>query len=664
MMDLFIDIETYSDVDLGKSGMYRYADSSSFEVLLFAYSADFGPVNVVDLKKGETIPADIVQALWSCKWNKHAYNAAFEWYCLSKHFNLDETDMRKWLPQWHDTMLHAMYCSFPGSLANAGKALGLPEDKQKDSMGKSLIRLFCVPQTPARSNGNRVRTLPFHEPDKWELFKEYNRQDVVTEMEIEKRLAGFPVPDVIQQQWITDMNINLNGVQIDREMVEGAVVIADEEIERFTNKAKELTGLENPKSNKQLLEWLRAEGIDAPNIAKETVADMLRSELPEDVRKVIECKKEISKTSNAKYEAMLNTVCEDGRIRGTLQFYGANRTGRWGGRFVQPQNLPRTYINGDMLPYTRELVRQRKSDSLRLLYGSVSDMLSQLIRTAIIAKDGCVFVDADFSAIEARVVSWLAGEQWVIDVFRTHGKIYEATASQMFGVPIDRIVKGNPEYSLRQKGKVATLALGYAGTTNALIAMGALRMGLSEDELPEIVSRWRSSNKRICDLWQKTENAVIYTFRSGAPSAVNGLVFAREGDSVNGLDFLTVTLPSKRKMFYAFPHLGQNRWGKESLHYLGVNSSKKWGDLETYGGKLTENIVQAIARDILALKIEKLTMSGYKIVFHVHDEVVIEIPEQEADLQAVCGILSEPVPWAPGLPLNADGWIGKFFKKD
>ncbi|MDO5397043.1 MAG: DNA polymerase [bacterium] len=662
MKHLSIDIETYSDVDIGKSGMYRYADSDTFEIMLFAYSADGGAVEVIDIMNGGMIPQHIIQALFDSSVIKHAFNAAFEWYCLSKYFSV--SNPLEWLKQWRCTMVHGLYCSFPASLGAVGEALGLPEDKQKNTIGKSLIRLFCTPQTPTKTNGNRTRTLPKHEPEKWGLFIEYNRQDVVTETEVERRLSGFPVPDEVWQQWFTDMRINLNGVKIDAEMVHGAVEMANTEKAELTVKAAELSGLGNPSSNTQFAKYLKDNNIDVPDTRKETLEELAKTELPPEVSEMLRLKGEISKTSNKKYEAMINTACSDSRIRGTLQFYGASRTGRWGGRFVQPQNLPRTYIHGDMLPYARELVRQRNANAIKLIFGSISDTLSQLIRTAIVADEGYTFIDADFSAIEARVVAWLAGEQWVIDVFNTHGKIYEATASQMFGVPIDKIKKGNPEYSLRQKGKVATLALGYGGTTNALINMGALRMGLSEDELPEIVSRWRAANRRICDLWYKIENAVLQTFKTGVPTAVNGLIMARECDSLNGLDFITVTLPSKRKMFYALPHLGKNRWGNDSLHYFGVNNAKKWGSLETYGGKLTENIVQAIARDCLALKIEQLTATGYKIVFHVHDEVVIEAPEECADLEAVCRIMSEPIPWAPGLPLNADGYVSKFFKKD
>lgn len=662
MRHLSIDIETYSDIDIGKCGMYRYVESDVFEVLLFAYSADFGPVHVVDLMSGEHIPDEILSALCDPAILKHAYNAAFEWYCLSKWLSVPNPAL--WITQWRCTMVHGLYCSFPGGLRAVGEALGLPDDKRKDTIGKTLIKLFCVPQIPKKSNGNRTRILPRHEPEKWQLFIEYNRQDVVTEMEVEKRLSGFPVPDEVWQQWFTDIRINLNGVGVNFDMVTGAIAIAEKETETLTARARNISGLEKPSGSAQFLKYLHDKGIGVSDVRKETLEELAKTELPEDVREMLKLKSEISKTSNKKYEAMISTVCADGRIRGTLQFYGASRTGRWGGRFIQPQNMPRTYISGELLPYARELVMGRDTDALKLVFGSIPDTLSQLIRTAIEAPEGCVFIDADFSAIEARVVAWLAGEQWVLDVFNTHGKIYEATASQMFGVPIDRIKKGNPEYALRQKGKVATLALGYGGTTNALINMGALRMGLSEDELPDIVSRWRQANKRICDLWYKLENAVLQTFRTGVPTAVNGLLIAREGDSANGLDFITVTLPSKRKMFYAFPHPGKNRWGNDAICYLGTNTAKKWGEIETYGGKLTENIVQAIARDCLAVKLERLTALGYKIVFHVHDEVVIEAPEENADLDAVCSIMSEPIPWAPGLPLNADGYVSKFFKKD
>lgn len=662
MRHLSIDIETYSDVDIGKCGMYRYAESGAFEVLLFAYSADNGPVCVIDIKSGGIIPYEIMSALFDPTVIKHAYNAAFEWYCLSKWLSV--SDPAEWITQWRCTMIHGLYCSFPGGLRAVGEALGLPDDKRKDSIGKALIKLFCVPQTPKKSNGNRTRILPQHEPEKWQLFIEYNRQDVVTEMEVERRLSGFPVPDEVWRQWFTDMRINLNGVRVNLDMVTGAIAIADRETEKLTARAREISGLEKPSGSAQFSQYLKNKGIDVADVRKETLEELAKTELEEDVQEMLKLKSEISKTSNKKYEAMVNTVCADGRIRGTLQFYGASRTGRWGGRFIQPQNMPRTYIQGKLLPYARELVINRDENALKLVFGSVPDTLSQLIRTAIEAPDGYVFIDADFSAIEARVVAWLAGEQWVLDVFSTHGKIYEATASQMFGVPIDRIKKGRPEYSLRQKGKVATLALGYGGTTNALINMGALRMGLSEEELPDIVSRWRQANKRICDLWYKLESAVIQTFRTGAPTAVNGLLIAREGDSANGLDFITVTLPSKRKMFYAFPHLGKNRWGNDAICYLGTNMAKKWGEIETYGGKLTENIVQAIARDCLAFKIEQLTALGSKIIFHVHDEVVIEAPEGSACLDDVCRVMSEPIPWAKGLPLNAEGYVSKFFKKD
>ena len=663
MRHLNIDIETYSSIDIQKCGMYKYAQSPDFEVLLFAYAEDFGEARVIDLKQGEKIPDRILIALFDEQVIKHAYNAAFEWYCLCRYLSVKNPD--RWLKQWRCTMVHGLYCGYTAGLEAAGKALGLPEDKRKASTGKALIKIFCTPCIPSKANGNRTRTLPWHEPEKWELFKMYNSQDVVTEMEIEKRLINFPVPQEIQAQWITDMRINALGVELDTKLIEGALYLAETETARLIKEAQALTGLENPNSNQQLMEWLERGGVHTEDLQKQTVSDLLKTPLPADVHRILEIRQELSKTSNKKYNAMEACKCGDGRARGLLQFYGANRTGRWGGRFIQPQNLPRTYISGDMLPFARELVKNKKTDNLKMVFGSVQDTLSQLIRTALVAKDGFVFVDADFSAIEARVIAWLAGEQWRLDVFNSHGKIYEASASQMFGVPIERIKKGNPEYALRQKGKVAELALGYQGSAGALINMGALKMGLSEEELPDIVSRWRASNKRIVDLWYKVQGAAIQAIQTGRPAAVNGIVFSREADMANNLDFLTVTLPSGRKLYYAKPHLGVNRWGSESIHYFGMDqTTKKWGSVDTYGGKLVENIVQAIARDCLADKIEALMASGFHIVFHVHDEVVIEVPERDADLETVCRIMRTPIPWAPGLPLNADGYISKFFKKD
>lgn len=662
---LNVDLETYSSVDIKKAGMYKYVQSSDFEILLFAWSWDGNPVQVVDLTKGEPLPALMEPFLFNPDCIKHAYNAAFEWYCLSKFFNI--SDPTVWLPQWRCTMLHGLYCGYTAGLGATGVALGLPEDKRKLATGKALIKLFCTPTTPTARNGGRTRTLPHHEPEKWELFKEYNRQDVVTEQEIERRLSPFPVPDFVQKQWETDLRINARGVAVDLDLIHGALDCSDAITNTLTQEAVQLTGLDNPNSVPQLSGWLTKEtGSRITDLRKESVKTMLDGEIQSNAaRRALEIRQELSKTSVKKYTAMTEAVCEDGRVRGLLQFYGANRTGRWAGRIIQPQNLPRTNLHGDLLDFARDLVKGRKLDYIQMIYGSVPDTLSQLIRTALIPASGHMFVDADFSAIEARVIAWLAGEDWVLDVFRSHGRIYEATAANMFGVPIEKIVKGNPEYDLRQKGKVATLALGYQGAAGALINMGALKMGIPEEDLPDIVRRWRDANRRIVDLWYSVENAAIGVVQTGRPAGVRGLLFALEGDHATDQYFLTVTLPSGRKLYYARPTLGVNQWGNPSLQYWGMNqTTKKWEPIETYGGKLVENIVQATARDCLAENIERLETAGYPIVFHVHDEVVIDAPKEKADLEAVCRIMGEPIPWAPGLPLKADGWIGDYYTKD
>ena len=486
-------------------------------------------------------------------------------------------------------------------------------------------------------------------------------------MEIERRLSNFPVPPDVEKQWQTDLLINSRGVTVDMDMVQGALYIGDTTREKLMTEATNITGLENPNSIQQLMGWLEPRVDDmVTDLRKETVATMLANGTAKDeAARMLEIRQELGKTSTKKFDAIEAAVCHDGRVRGLLQFYGANRTGRWAGRLVQVQNLPRTYLNGELLPWVRETVKQKDTKKLSLMYSSISDTLSQLIRTSFVASPGNKLVDADFSAIEARVISWLAGEQWRLEVFRTHGKIYEASASQMFGVPIERIKKGNPEYELRQKGKVAELALGYQGSSGALVAMGALKMGIPENDLPDIVSRWRESNKRIVDLWYSLESAAVSVIESGSPAGVRNLILMREMDPANGLDYLTITLPSKRKLYYAHPSLTTNEWNKPSILYYGTNqTTKQWTQLETYGGKLVENVVQAIARDCLALAIENLEAAGFPVVFHVHDEVVIDIPQDKADLDEVVRLMTLPIPWAPDLPLNADGWVGDFFKKD
>lgn len=660
MHHLSIDLETFSSVPIAKAGAHKYIESHDFEILLFAYSVDGGDVFCVDLMQGEILPNWLIDALTSPDYIKHAYNAAFEWGCLSRYLG-------RQLPpeQWRCTMFQGLYAGYTAGLDATGRALGLPEDKRKLNTGKALIRYFCVPCAPTKANGGRIRNMPHHAPERWQLFKEYCRQDVVTEMEIEKRLSSIIIPDFVQKEWERDLIINSRGVAVDMELVEGALNIDKTVHDRLVAEAMELSGLNNPTSVAQLSLWLESQtGENISDLRKDTVAKMLaeKDNSPK-VKRMLEIRQELGKTSTKKYDAIEAAVCKNGRVRGLLQFYGANRTGRWAGRLVQVQNLPRTYTNP--LELARELVKKRNIEALRFIYGSIPNTLSQLIRTAFIAAPGKVLIDADFSAIEARVISWLAGEEWRLEVFRTHGKIYEASASQMFGVPIELIKKGNPEYSLRQKGKVAELALGYQGGTGALIAMGALDMGIAEEDLSDIVSRWRESNKRIRDLWYKMEAAAVQVISQGGAVGVNGLVISHELNCDTGFDALTILLPSGRKLFYVSPQIGENQWGKPSLSYMGMNqTSKKWQRIETYGGKLVENSVQAIARDCLAQAIENLETAGIPVVFHIHDEVVIDCTPDTASLDDVIQIMSKPIPWASGLPLGADGWVGTFFKKD
>lgn len=668
---LSIDLETYSTVSIGAAGSYRYILDPSFEILLFAYSLDGMPVEVIDVASGQVIPLWLKNALKNPLYIKHAYNAAFEWFALSKYLG--------WLPpdQWRDTMLHALYCGYPASLDAAGRAMGLPEDKKKLTTGKALIRYFCVPCKPSNANGNRTRNLPKHDPAKWKLFKEYNGQDVVTEMEIDRRLSAFPVPAFVQKQWETDLTMNARGVAADMEMVSGALVIGATVKSQLMAEARQLSGLDNPNSIKQLARWLtEATDSDAEitSVTKETVATMLKQPQPANVQRMLEIRQELGKTSTKKYDALETCIADDGRVRGLLQFYGANRTGRWAGRLVQVQNLPRTYTHP--LPPARQLVKDRNIDGLRLMYGSINDTLSQLIRTAFVATPGNVLIDADFSAIEARVISWLAGQEWRLEVFRTHGKIYEASASQMFRVPIEKIKKGNPEYALRQRGKVAELALGYQGGVSAMRRMdtGHNLDDLSDDEVKGIVDRWRETNSMIRDLWNIVDSAAVTVITNGGAQTIRSettdavITLACELDVITGTRYMTILLPSGRKLYYPSPEIGVNRWGNPSVSYMGQNqTTKRWERVETYGGKLVENIVQAIARDCLAIAIENLEAQGLHVVFHIHDEVVIDTPawaDNDTMLDTVTKIMTKPIPWAQALPLNADGWVDKFFKKD
>lgn len=657
MRHLSIDIETKSSVDIGKAGLYKYAQSSDFEVLLLAYRLDGSPVEIVDLAQGEEMPEWMRNALRSPDVAKHAYNAAFEWFCLNR------AGFETPLEQWQCTMAHGLYCGYAAGLDATGRAIGLPQDKRKLTAGKALIRYFCVPCRPTKANGNRIWNLPRHAPEKWSLFKDYCKQDVVTESEILKRLSLFPMPEEEERLWQMDIRMNAFGVRVDGELIQGALAIDSESTGRLEEEARSLTGLGNPNSAAQLLPWLRANGLELENLQKATVAEALgREGLPEKVRRVLEIRQQLGKTSIKKYVAMEAAMGMDGRVRGLTQYYGANRTGRWAGRLVQMQNLPRNYLK--TLDGARGLVRRGNYAGIRMIYGNVPDTLSQLIRTAFIPSEGNKFVVADFSAIEARVIAWLAGEQWVNEVFATHGKIYEATASQMFHVPIERIVKGNPEYALRQKGKVATLALGYQGGSNALIAMGALNMGLSEEELPDIVQRWRNANPRIRDLWYAVEEAALVAMQTAQPQAIHGLIFALEGDLIYGQSFLTVQLPSGRKLFYPRPFLQENQFGRMAVHYYTVGQqTRKWEVTSTYGGKLTENIVQAIARDCLAETLRRIDARGLQVVFHVHDEVIIDAPP-DVTVDEICALMAEPIPWAPGLILKGAGFENGYYMKD
>lgn len=659
MHHLSIDIETRSSEDIKKAGSYKYTQSPDFEILLFAYKWDDNPVEIIDLACGESLPEWLILALQDPMVVKHAYNAAFEWYCLNRAgYNTP-------LEQWRCTMAHGLYCGYTAGLDATGKAIGLPQDKQKLTVGKALIRYFCIPCKATKTNGGRPWNQPWHDKEKWELFKEYCKQDVITENEILQRLDRFPMPQEEEELWQMDVRMNAYGVRVDYELIEGALYIDDISSQKLTNEAVSLTGLKNPNSGAQLLPWINsrlAEPIE--DIQKATIEELLakEEELPANIRRMLEIRQQLGKTSVKKYQAMNAARCEDGRVRGLTQYYGANRTGRWAGRMVQLQNLPRNYLS--TLDYARKLAKQKNYDGLKLLYGNVPDTLSQLIRTAFIPSEGHKFVVADFSAIEARVIAWLAGEQWVNEVFATHGMIYEATASQMFGVPVERIAKGNPEYSLRQKGKVATLALGYQGGEGALIRMGALDMGLSEEELPDIKNRWRQTNPRIVDLWYAIDRAAVQTVQTAQPQGIKDLIFSLEGDLLYGQSFLTIRLPAGRKLFYPKPFLKENKFDRPAVHYYTIGqNTKKWEVDSTYGGKLTENIVQAIARDCLAETLRRIEARGLQVVFHVHDEVIIDAP-MDVTVEDICGLMAEPIPWAPGLILKGAGFENSYYMKD
>ena len=664
MKTLSIDIETYSGYDLSKCGVYKYAESPDFEILLFGYSVDDGEVQVIDLAAGEHLPPEILNALTDDDVQKWAFNANFERVCLSRyisdmdisldpfadnHHSAEILGKAKYLnpASWRCTMIWSAYMGLPLSLEGAGAVLGL--EKQKLTEGKDLIRYFCSPCKPTATNGQRTRNLPEHASDKWESFKAYNRRDVETELSIQERLAKFPVPENVWEEYAHDQEINDRGVALDMALVRNAIKADARSRTKLTRLMKELTDLDNPNSLQQMKQWLADNGMETDSLGKKVVTELLK-DAPEPLGKVLSLRQQLAKSSIKKYQTMENAVCADGRARGMFQFYGANRTGRWAGRLIQMQNLPQNHLID--LEDARWLVHDGDFAALELLYDNIPDVLSQLIRTAFVPKDGYKLIVADFSAIEARVIAWLAGERWRNDVFATHGKIYEASASQMFHVPIEEVTKGSP---LRQKGKIAELALGYGGSVGALKAMGALEMGLSEEELRPLVSAWRSANPNIVRFWWDVDRAAMKAVRDRTMTETHGIRFGYQSG------MLFITLPSGRRLSYVKPRIGTNQFGSDCVTYEGVGSTKKWERIESYGPKFVENIVQAISRDILSFAMQ--TLRHCSIVMHIHDEVVIEAgPEMSAEI--LCHQMSRTPPWAEGLLLIADGFDCSFYKKD
>ncbi|HOI24197.1 MAG TPA: DNA polymerase [Caldisericia bacterium] len=664
MKTLSIDIETYSGYDLSKCGVYKYAESPDFEILLFGYSVDDGDVQVIDLAAGEHLPPEILNALTDDDVQKWAFNANFERVCLSRyisdmdisldpfadnHHSAEILGKAKYLNpiSWRCAMIWSAYMGLPLSLEGAGAVLGL--EKQKLTEGKDLIRYFCSPCKPTATNGQRMRNRPEHAPDKWEAFKAYNRRDVETELSIQERLAKFPVPDTVWAEYTHDQEINDRGVALDMALVRNAIKADTRSRTELTRLMKELTDLDNPNSLQQMKQWLADNGMETDSLRKKAVAELLK-DAPEPLGKVLSLRQQLAKSSIKKYQTMKNAVCADGRARGMFQFYGANRTGRWAGRLIQMQNLPQNHLID--LEDARWLVHDGDFAALELLYDNIPDVLSQLIRTAFVPKDGYKLIVADFSAIEARVIAWLAGERWRNDVFATHGKIYEASASQMFHVPIEEVTKGSP---LRQKGKIAELALGYGGSVGALKAMGALEMGLSEGELRPLVSAWRSANPNIVRFWWDVDRAAMKAVRDRTVTETHGIRFGYQSG------MLFIALPSGRRLSYVKPRIGTNQFGSDCVTYEGVGGTKKWERIESYGPKFVENIVQAISRDILSYAMQ--TLRHCSIVMHIHDEVVIEAgPEMSTEI--LCQQMSRTPPWAEGLLLIADGFDFSFYKKD
>lgn len=642
MKTLSLDLETFSDVDLSKCGVYKYASSPNFEILLFGYSVDGGDVQVIDLACGEKIPAEIIAALSDENVTKWAFNAMFERVCLSNYLG-------EWLEpeSWHCTMVWSATLGLPLSLENVGAALGL--EKQKLTEGKDLIRYFCVPCKPTKTNGGRTRNLPEHDREKWERFKAYNLRDVEAEMQIQQRLSKFPVPESVWEEYRQDQEINDRGIGVDMELVRQAIAMDERSKAELSAAMQKLTDLENPNSVQQMKQWLADNGLETDSLDKKAVAELLKT-APEPLRKVLTLRQQLARSSVKKYTAMKNAVCKDSRARGMFRFYGGNRTGRYSGKIIQLQNLPQNHMPD--LAQARELVKCGDYEALSMLYEDIPDTLSQLIRTAFVPQDGRKFIVADFSAIEARVIAWFAGERWRIKVFEDGGDIYCASASQMFGVPVEKHgVNGH----LRQKGKIAELALGYGGSVGALKSMGALEMGLSEEELQPLVDAWRNSNPMITQFWWDVDRAVKECIKKRLPTETHGVRFDYRSA------MLFITLPSGRRLAYVKPRIGENIFGGESVTYMGVGSTKKWERLESYGPKFVENIVQATARDILCYAMQ--TLKNCAIVAHVHDELIIEA-DQRMSLSAVCEQMGRTPPWAKGLKLRADGYECEFYQKD
>ena len=646
---LSVDIETFSSVDLEKSGVYRYAESEDFEILLFGYSVNGSPVRVVDLACGENLPEEIRKAISDPTVMKWAFNAQFERICLSRFLGMPTGEYLDPV-SWHCTMIWSATLGLPMSLAGVGTVLGL--EKQKLTEGKDLIRYFCVPCKATKVNGGRTRNLPEHDWTKWERFKSYNLRDVETEMEIQKKLSRFPVPENEWRNYCLDQKINDRGVALDMELAHRAVQCDNQYREFYLQQAREITGLENPNSVLQLRDWLRERGVELDSLSKNAVQDLL-PDTDGDVRKVLSLRQELAKSSVKKYTAMENLICRDSRGRGLIQFYGASRTGRYAGKLLQVQNLPQNHLPD--LETARALVQSGNFDALEMLYDSVPNVLSELIRTAIVPKRGCRFIVSDFSAIEARVLSWFAGEQWRLDTFTQGGDIYCASASQMFGVPVE---KHGINGELRQKGKQAELACGYGGSVGAMKSMGAVRMGVKEEELQPLVDAWRQANPRIVQFWWEVDRAAKTCVKQHVPTQAGRLRFEYQSG------ILFIQLPSGRRLAYAKPRMGENRFGGEAITYEGVGTGRKWERLETYGAKCVENIVQGTARDLLALALLRLEQAGYPVVMHCHDEAICEVPIGQGSVEEVNRIMAVAPEWAEGLPLKADGFETEFYKKD